>query len=173
MLQLARQPATRTRRAPAEALTIQSLLSYRIHVVANLLSRSAGLRYKREFDVSLWEWRTIALLGGQAPQSLNELAKAGGLDKGQMSRVVSGLAERGLIVRGTDARDARGVRLALTKAGTRLYDGLIRAAAERNAAFLGCLTRDERACLDRALAKLGAQARAMIERERERALGRR
>ena len=44
------------------APTIRELLSYRLHVVANLLSRGAELRYRREFGVSLWEWRTVALL---------------------------------------------------------------------------------------------------------------
>ena len=44
-------------------MTIRDLLSYRLHTVANLLSRGAELRYRREFGVSLWEWRTIALLG--------------------------------------------------------------------------------------------------------------
>jgi len=159
--------ARRTRDGQDKALTIKALLSYRLHVVANLLSRGAAMRYKREFGVSLWEWRTIALLGVDAPLSLNDLARAAGLDKGQMSRVVSGLAERDLVVRGADERDGRGVRLSLTKAGARLYDGLMRAAAERNTAFLGCLTKDERAGLASALAKLGAQAREFIRRERE------
>ena len=42
---------------------IRELISYRLHTVANLLSRGAELRYRREFGVSLWEWRTVALLG--------------------------------------------------------------------------------------------------------------
>ena len=42
-----------------------------------------------------------------------------------MSRVVSGLAERKLVLRAADADDARGVRLALSKAGRKLYAGLI------------------------------------------------
>ena len=46
--------------------TIRELLSYRLHQVANLLSRGAEMRYRREFGVSLWEWRTVALLGGAA-----------------------------------------------------------------------------------------------------------
>ena len=150
-----------------DALTIKELLSYRLHVVANLLSRGAAMRYRREFGVSLWEWRTIALLGAHAPLSLNELAKAAGLDKSQMSRVVTGLTQRGLVLRGADENDARGVLLSLTKAGARVHEGLMRAATERNDAFLGCLTKEERASLDRALAKLGAQAREFIQREQE------
>jgi DNA-binding MarR family transcriptional regulator len=146
---------------------IRELLSYRLHVVANLLSRGAELRYGREFGVSLWEWRTVALLGGaKGAQSLNELARAAGIDKSQMSRVVSGLAARGLVLRAIDANDGRGVRLTLTRAGRKLYDGLIRAAAERNDAFLDCLTEKERAAFDAALEKLAARAKEFIEGER-------
>src|SRR5262245_10001059 len=117
--------------------TIRDLLSYRLHQVANLLSRGAELRYRREFGVSLWEWRSIALLGGAGEhQSLNELARAAGIDKGQMSRVVSGLTRRKLVARETDANDARGIRLSLTRSGRKLYESLIGAAAERNRAFL-------------------------------------
>src|ERR1700752_810675 len=93
---------------------IRELLSYRLHRVANLLSRGAEMRYRREFGVSLWEWRTVALLGGaHEPQSLNDLARAAGVDKAQMSRVVSGLRARRLVSRETDANDARGIRLSL------------------------------------------------------------
>ncbi len=146
--------------------TIRELLSYRLHVVANLLSRGAEMRYRREHGVSLWEWRTVALLGADAPQSLNDLARAAGVDKGQMSRVVSGLAERGLISRDADSRDARAVRLSLSAAGRKLYKGLIRTALERDEAFLGCLNVQERKVLDSALAKLAREARKFIEVEK-------
>jgi len=155
------------RSSTTEPAGIRGLLSYRLHVVANLLSRGAELRYRREFGVSLWEWRTLALLGAaREAQSLNALAHAAGIDKSQMSRVVSGLAARRLVLRAIDADDARGVRLTLTRAGRTLYDGLIRAAAERNEAFLECLGARERAAFDAALDKLAARAREFIERER-------
>lgn len=151
------------------APTIKELLSYRLHTVANLLSRGAEMRYRRDFGVSLWEWRSVALLGGAAqPMSLVELARAAGVDKGQMSRVVSGLARRRLVRRDADADDGRGVRLTLSAKGAKLYEGLIRAAAERNAAFLGCLSAKELAVLDAAMAKLAREAKAMIQREKTR-----
>jgi DNA-binding MarR family transcriptional regulator len=146
--------------------TIKELLSYRLHRVANLLSRGAEMRYRREFGVSLWEWRTIALLGGaDQPLSLNDLARAAGVDKSQMSRVVSGLSERRLVLRADDKADGRGVKLRLSSAGRKVYDGLIVAAAERNDAFLGCLSAKEQACLERALEKLAEEARRFIQRE--------
>src|SRR5437763_14475852 len=79
---------------------IRDLLSFKLHRVANLLSRGAELRYRREFRVSLWEWRSIALLGAaDEPMSLVQLAHAAGIDKGQMRRVVAGLARRRLVLR--------------------------------------------------------------------------
>jgi DNA-binding MarR family transcriptional regulator len=146
---------------------IRDLLSYRVHVVANLLSRGAELRYRREFGVSLWEWRTIALLGASDEAlSLGHLARAAGIDKSQMSRVVSGLAKRRVVLRSADPGDGRGVRLALTKTGERLYAGLIRAAGQRDEKFRNCLTKEEKEALERALTKLAGQARALIEAER-------
>ena len=148
---------------------IRDLLSYRVHMVANLLSRGAELRYRREFGVSLWEWRTVALLGAATEAiSLGDLAHAAGIDKSQMSRVVSGLARRRIVLRAAHPGDGRGIRLTLSKPGQRLYDGLIRAAAERDAAFRNCLTRDERQAFDRVLTKLAGQARELIQHEKAR-----
>ncbi len=146
---------------------IRELLSYRVHVLANLLSRGAELRYRREFGVSLWEWRTLALLGAPSEAlSLGHLARAAGIDKSQMSRVVSGLAKRRLVLREAHPGDGRGVRLTLSKSGRRLYDGLIGAAAERDAAIRGCLTKQEKNAFDQALTKLAGQARDMVQHEK-------
>jgi DNA-binding MarR family transcriptional regulator len=148
--------------------TIRELLSYRLHQVANLLSRGAEMRYRREFGVSLWEWRTVALLGGAAEaQSLNELARAAGMDKSQMSRVVAGLAKKKIVVREADASDGRGIRLSLTGKGRVLYRKLIQAATERNDAFVGCLTAKERAALDTIMVKLAHEARGFIQSEKQ------
>ena len=147
--------------------TIKELLSYRLHQVANLLSRGAELRYRREFGVSLWEWRTLALLGAAAePQSLNELARAAGMDKSQMSRVVAGLASKRMVARAADANDGRGIRLSLAAPGRALHLKLIRAAAERDHAFRGCLTARERAALETILVKLAHEARGFIQEEK-------
>ena len=146
---------------------IRDLLSYRMHMVANLLSRGAELRYRREFGVSLWEWRSIALLGAaDEALSLGHLARAAGIDKSQMSRVVSGLARRRIVLREAHPGDGRGVHLTLTRSGRKLYDGLIRAAGERDRAFRNCLSAKEKDVFEKALAKLAGQARALIASEK-------
>src|ERR1044071_2612636 len=145
---------------------IRELISYRLHTVANLLSRGAELRYRREFGVSLWEWRSIALLGAVSePLSLNHLAHAAGIHKSQMSRVVSGLTRRKLVLRAANGREGA---LTLTRPGRRLYKGLINAAAERDEAFNNCLSKNEKQVLERCLAKLAGQARELIQKEKAR-----
>ena len=146
---------------------IKDLISYQLHTVANLLSRGAELRYRREFGVSLWEWRTIALLGAKdEPQSLGHLARAAGIDKSQMSRVVSGLARRKLVMRDANDADGRGVHLRLSKSGRKLYAGLIGAAVERDQAFRSCLSAREKEAFERILGKLAGRARELMQREK-------
>ena len=162
------QPAVaRQGTQPAAArVEIRELISFRIHAVANLLSRGAALRYRRECGVSLMEWRSLALLGAHQPLSLNELARHAGLDKSQMSRVVAGLTGRALVLRGLDSADGRGVRQSLTRAGRKLYERLIAAANQRNDAFTAALSSDERVMLDSMLARLADRARELIHAER-------
>lgn len=139
--------------------TIKELLSYRIHRLANQLSQGAARRYRAEFDVSLMEWRVIALLGDFAPLTLKDLARESGLDKSLASRAVSGLVERGLVSRTPGRQDAREVSLRLSAAGRRAYAGLMRSAHARDAVFLAALDPAERDALDGIIEKLLGAAR--------------
>ncbi|WP_406134807.1 MarR family winged helix-turn-helix transcriptional regulator [Streptomyces sp. NBC_01089] len=148
-----------------DLVPISDLLSYRLSRTSSALSRSAALRYRREFDVSLGEWRTVALIAADPTLTLNRLARRAGLDKAQMSRVVRGLVERGLVNRTEGAGRSR--QLALTEAGVAVYRGLIGAANERDAAFAAVLSGEEMRVLDRALEKLADLALSLEQQERE------
>ena len=124
------------------------------------MSRSAAIRYK-QLGVTLQEWRTIALLAAEAPQSLIKLSRAAGLDKAQMSRAVSSLVDRGLIIRRGAEAGGRAVDLSLSRTGEALYAQLIAAATERDAAFQACLSAEELMALETALNKLYSLARAL------------
>ncbi|MCK9919194.1 MarR family winged helix-turn-helix transcriptional regulator [Microbacteriaceae bacterium K1510] len=153
-------------RGESHSATIRELLAYRVHVVANTISRSAAARYRREFDVTLGEWRTIALLAGYAPLGLNQLARQASVDRGQISRIVAGLTTRGL-VSGSHEIKGKPVSLALTAKGKKLFEGLFSAAIDRDEVFLGALNAQERASFDRMLNKILAVARQVEKVERE------
>ena len=150
----------------ATDVTIHHLLSYHLHRVANLISRSAAIRYRRECDVSLAEWRTLALLGADGPMTLNEVARAAGLAKSQMSRVVAGLVRHGLVLRKTASTDARSAQLTLSASGKRTCASLTRASNERNRRLLQCLDSTEQQVIFAVLSKLSAEARRLAQDER-------
>ena|SRR5882672_6001817 len=149
-----------------DLVPISQLLSYRLSRTSSALSRGAALRYRREFDVSLGEWRAIALIASDPTLTLNRLARRAGLDKAQMSRVVTKLAERGLVNRTSGS--GRSSQLALTQAGMATYRGLIAAANERDVMFLDALSPEEGEVLLRALEKLADLALDIEHQERER-----
>jgi DNA-binding MarR family transcriptional regulator len=153
-------------RATSNASNIRELLAYRIHVVANTISRGAALRYRREFDVTLGEWRSVALLAGFGPLGLNELARKGGVDRGQISRIVTGLIARGLVSR-TDEAKGKPVSLMLTGKGRKLYEGLFEAAIDRDEIFIGALTSEERASFIAMLSKIFEIARQVEKMEKQ------
>jgi len=168
MPDLARRRTTSPPEPLPDARTIRDLLSYRIHRLANALSRGAALRYRKEFDVSLMEWRIIALLGSFAPMTLKALAQQSGLDKSLASRAVAGLVDRRLVLRAAGREDGREIALRLTPAGRKLHERLMAAALERDDAFATCLTAEEHAVLTSAIRKLEAEARrqtALISEE--------
>ncbi|MER7130793.1 MarR family winged helix-turn-helix transcriptional regulator [Streptosporangium saharense] len=144
---------------------IAELLSYRLSRTSAALSRGAALRYRREFDVTLGEWRAIALIASDPTLTLNRLARRAGLDKAQMSRIVTKLTERGLVNR--TAGSGRTSQLALTETGVEVYRGLIHAANERDATFLAVLSPEERKVLVGALDKLADLALDMERQERD------
>ncbi|MFJ9131305.1 MarR family winged helix-turn-helix transcriptional regulator [Streptomyces sp. NPDC102340] len=149
-----------------DPVPISELLSYRLSRTSSALSRSAALRYRREFDVSLGEWRTIALIAADPTLTLNRLARRAGLDKAQMSRVVRGLVERGFVNRTEGAGRSR--QLALAESGVEVYRGLIGAANERDEAFAAALTASEVRALESALEKLADLALSLEREERDR-----
>jgi len=155
-------PHVKAANAPGRAITIRDLVSYQVSRTANAMSRSAALRFQR-FGVTLQEWRTIALLAAESPQSLIRLARSAGLDKAQMSRAISSLVDRGLIIRRDAEAGGRAVDLTLSRRGEALYQDLIAAAGERDDAFRACLTAEECRVLESALGKLYSVALALSQ----------
>jgi DNA-binding MarR family transcriptional regulator len=142
-------------------LGIRDLISYRLHVLANLSARWAEARYQQRFGLKLLEWRAMALLGGYGPQSLNELARGAGLEKSYASRTVAGLIKRNLVRSTQDDRDARGKLFELTRSGKTLYRTVFEDAVARSEAWLSVLSPDENAALMGMLERLTDQARLL------------
>ena len=101
----------------------------------------------------------LAAIGRYAPLSVNDLALAANLNKGQASRSAQALVERGLIEKKDSAADGRGVVLSLTPAGDAHYRRIIDLIARRNQEIFGCLSADEQRQLGDMLDRLIAHQR--------------
>ena len=92
---------------------------------------------------------------------LSELADAEGINPTMLSRVVSDLAEAGLLERVSDERDRRAAWVKATAAGRRLAERMRRERTDALHLALAELSATERAKLERALPALEALAEAL------------
>ena len=136
--------------------TVRDLLSYRLARVAGLNDRSGHAHLAEAFAVTLSEWRIFGNIKALAPVMLADLSRSMLIDKGQLSRTVSGLIARGWVASTASKFDRRTILLTLTPAGKAEHDRILTFAAARNRTMLSVLEPAERHTLVRLLAKLEA-----------------
>ena len=159
-----REAAKQPRAAVVTRAKPSDLVSSKVIRLANILRRSSTLAYSREFGLSQVEWRIVALLGEHAPATLNGLSDLMGLDKGQVSRGVSALVARRLVLREYRSQGSRHPDHAVG-ARWRVYGQLMTSALARNRVLLHGLKDDERAQLFAVLDRLTAVARTILEQQ--------
>lgn len=159
--------------APTVARHFKELVSFRLNMLANHWSRLAAESNQRDFDLDPREWRILGMLGAYAPMSLQGLAREVNIDKSLASRAVSLMIDRGLLRRGSDENDGRGVQLSLTTKGKNLYRKVFPKAVERNEALLSVLNPEEREVFERALTRLTEHAQQALAMDRVKASKRR
>jgi len=141
---------------------LNNLLSYRLSVVSNLLSRQQFKRFSRVSTISHPEWRLLVLVNAYGPLPVKSLSRRAGLDFGQTSRLVSRLCESGLVQKKATI-DARSVDLAVTAKGRALHRKLWKLAMECNDALLSDITDTQKKTFMRVLDALTASVRAGID----------
>ncbi|CAB3915907.1 hypothetical protein LMG26858_05009 [Achromobacter anxifer] len=126
---------------------LERFLTYRLHVLNKITDRDTNRAYLADCGIPLGEARCLAAIGRYAPLSVNDLARAANLNKGQASRSAQALVDRGLVEKTLSASDGRSVVLAPTPAGLEQYQRVIDLIARRNEEIFGCLDADEQRLL--------------------------
>ncbi|WP_321528123.1 MarR family transcriptional regulator [Sedimenticola selenatireducens] len=142
-------------------MKLASFLPYRFSVLTHNISQSIASIYSSRFHISAQEWRIIANLGNGPPLSANEIGSHVNLDKVQMSRALTKLINKGLVLRTLDKLDKRKSSLKLSRKGLQLYEKIVPIALERERQLIAVLNRQERAQLDAILEKLERRAEAL------------
>ncbi|MBL9034556.1 MAG: MarR family transcriptional regulator [Rhodospirillaceae bacterium] len=140
---------------------MEEFLPYRLSVLANRLSRTFARRYQDEFGISIAEWRVIAVLGGFAPLSSNEIGDKTEMDKAKVSRAVAALLKAGLIAREGHPTDQRLIQLTLSRQGRRIYEAIVPRARALEMELTRGLSRQDMARIHALLDQLGARIDAV------------
>ena len=136
-------------------------MPYRLSVLTNRVSGAIARHYSDRFDLSIPEWRVMAVLGQTPDLSAREVAARTAMDKVQVSRAVASLMRARRVARSDDEKDGRVTRLSLTRQGKAIYDEIVPLALHLEDLFLSTLTPEERKTFDRLMAKLARQARLL------------
>jgi len=128
----------------APSFDMRDLFSVQLQRLAGLSTRIAAMTIPQHFNVTLLEWRTLAILDYLDSATLVRVARHAGVLKSQMSRVVSQLADRGLLVRQPNPDDGRSSLLCLTVEGQAMVMAILKDSTHRNERMLDGLSDEER-----------------------------
>ncbi|HKT27005.1 MarR family winged helix-turn-helix transcriptional regulator [Dyella sp.] len=156
--------------APAGAehapLELERFLPYQLSILSNTVSQGIANDYQRRYDLSMTEWRVMAVLARFHGLSAREVAERTAMDKVAVSRALAGLVEAGRVHRETHGNDKRRSVLSLTEAGWHIHDDVAPMARAHERELLARLDENERQWLARILDKLLEDAPGMKPGER-------
>jgi len=108
-------------------------LTYRIARLQARLNAQATSLLKTHAQISLSEWRVIAMLANPKVETQKDVLEAMGLDKGQISRTIQRLVQKGMIVPISSAEAQRERGLKLTEKGRHLVERMVPIMMQRQA----------------------------------------
>jgi DNA-binding MarR family transcriptional regulator len=123
--------------------SISDLLSFKIARLSGINQRLGGYWLKKKFDLGLNDWRILGLTTANQPVPFKKIQEMLDMDKGQFSRSVKMLVDRGYISVGPSKIDGRALDLTVTKIGKQLSDDMLRFLKHRNDVSVDCLTKSE------------------------------
>lgn len=143
---------------PQEKLQLEKFLPYRLSVTSNLVSQAIANAYVALFNLTVWEWRVIAVIAESSGITQQEIGLLTRMDKVTVSRAAIALATRGLVERTPNPRDGRSHILTLSPAGAELYGHVAPKALELEARIFGQLDPADLSRLSDILARVAEAA---------------
>ena len=142
-------------------LELERFLPYRLSVLANTMSAALAGAYADRFQLSIPEWRVLAVLARQPGLSSAQVAERTAMDKVAVSRAVASLVRARRIERTVEQSDRRRSQLKLTRRGLAVYDEVVPWALAYQDEVLRGVPARARAKLEALLDDLLRRARAV------------
>jgi DNA-binding MarR family transcriptional regulator len=142
-------------------LVLEQFLPYRLSVLSNTVSTRIAKFYAERFQLTIPEWRVMAVLGRFPGLTAAEVTERTAMDKVQVSRAVARLKKTHRIEQRAVEGDRRARHLFLTEDGHEVYAEIVPLARDYEQRVTAPLNAAERTQLDRLLDKLTTAARAL------------
>lgn len=147
-----------TKASATSALELRDFLPFRLSVLSNAVSRRIADLYDREFGLTVWQWRVMAVCADAPGISATDIGQRTQMDKVAVSRAVAGLLERDFLDRAVAPDDGRRTLLDLSEKGRKIYDTIVPLALAEEARLLAALSDQEASDLARLMEKLARVA---------------
>jgi DNA-binding MarR family transcriptional regulator len=144
-----------------DEIDLERFLPYRLSVLSNLVSGTIADAYQRRFDLTIPEWRVIAVLSRHPGVSAAEVAELTRMDAVAVSRAVARLLRAGRLRRTVSPLDRRRSVLSVSSAGAAVYRQVAPIALGYERELLDALNPTQRAVLRCALDALTARAESL------------
>jgi DNA-binding MarR family transcriptional regulator len=135
-------------------LQLEHFLPYRLSILSNTISQAIADDYQRRYDITVTEWRVMAVLARFEGLSAREVAERTAMDKVAVSRALARLVAAGRVDRATHDSDKRRSVLNLSEAGWAIHNVVAPMARAREREVLAKLDAEEQRWLTRILDKL-------------------
>jgi DNA-binding MarR family transcriptional regulator len=141
----------------------ETLITFRVSVLSQLLSRLVDTSVGQDLGLSSRQWRVLVVLNRLGPSTSGAVARMASLDHSQVSRASFELATKGLVTQSGDAADRRRQVLSITPAGLAVLRQGLGGSMERQRRLRACLSDEDYAAFTRALAALTVEAQSMLK----------
>ena len=135
-------------------LELEHFLPYRLSVLSNRISQAIARIYAERFDLSITEWRLMAVMGRYPDLTAAQLVESTAMDKVAVSRAVARLMDSGRVIRTQCTQDRRRAPLRLSVEGQAVYEKVAPLALEYERSLIGSLNSEQCAVLDALLKQL-------------------
>jgi DNA-binding MarR family transcriptional regulator len=140
-------PETPPGAADGEVILLEKFLPYRLTILANQVAAPLAAQYVKRFDLSVPEWRCMAVIGRFPGLSVLDLVEKTAMDKVAVSRAVSRLESMSRVDRQIADDDRRRNILHLSPEGWHVFRQVIPFAKRIEQALLSDFSDEEREVL--------------------------
>lgn len=156
--------ALKKQRKPADGFILESFLPYRLSLLSNTVSQGISTAYRRDYGLSVTEWRIIAVLGRFPGLTASQITERTAMDKVAVSRAVKKLRHQGLVHRSPHRHDRRRQPMELTAdKGRALFEQVVPKALAYERRLLSKLSEEEIEVLSALLTRLQRSAASIDE----------